>query len=162
MARRTKDDPLGDLYRLLLAMPWWCVPVLAALVFLVLRFLLPAFLRASPNPVLAPTIQMLRMLSTPAAPVISLFILAIWICAEVGKFIDRKRLDSQTGIASIRQLSWHVKRSIACCMRRFDARVMPWSIPVAADRTAASISCCVATERRRLCNANNGGRRAWA
>ena len=106
MARRNKDNLLEDLFNLLVTAPSWFGPPIAAFAYLLFRFLLPIVVGYGSGPKLNPSSQLLGGISITLAPFVSLLILAIWGRAEVKKLFDRKRLDNQTGLASIRRLSW--------------------------------------------------------
>ncbi len=109
MGRRKKGSGLDDFFKCRVAMPWWVGPICAALVFIFLRFIIPAIFGnvGDPNSPMAKSFNaMLVPISTGLAPYAGLFVLVIWGVAEGKKFINRKRLDSQTGLDSIGDLSW--------------------------------------------------------
>ena len=106
MARRNKEDPLGALFKMLVDLPWWFGPILAGLVYLFRRFILPlvgSYGAASNGNLVS---HVLGGASIMLAPWASLLVLAVWVAAESRKFIGRKRLDAQTDLESIGRLSW--------------------------------------------------------
>jgi restriction system protein len=102
--RRQQRSNFDDLFDLLKITPIWAGPVLALLLFVVVRYGLPLLFPPKPDGidpgiVLRP---MMPMLSWFAAAIV----LLAWVVAEVHKLTNRRRLDRQTGTASIRDLSW--------------------------------------------------------
>ena len=114
MARRNRDNPLEQLFKMLVDLPWWCGPALAGFVYLFLRFVLPVVggLGSGPKPNLSS--HFLAGFSITLAPFASLVVLAIWVGAELKKLIDRKRLDNQTDLESIGRLSWLEFEKLLC------------------------------------------------
>lgn len=109
MARRKQQSGLDDFFKFLVAMPWWAGPICAALAFLFFRLLIPAIVGSvgKPDDPMAKGFDaVLVPLSIRLAPYASLFVLAIWGMAEAKKLANRKRLDDQTGLDSISDLSW--------------------------------------------------------
>ena len=109
MARRGRESGADAFFHFLTVVPWWVGPVCAALVYVGLRFVVPAFLGGASDPndmvistfsaVATPTIRMLGTLGAVG-------VLVIWGAAEFKKFLDRQRLDKQSGIDSVRRLTW--------------------------------------------------------
>ena len=94
MARRNEH-----LFHWLFDQPWWVSIIIGAVVFVGLRFVLPAL--PIKNPVLKPIADM--------APMFWPFALFFLYPAGVSvfrSFHGRRRLDRQTGIKSIRELPW--------------------------------------------------------
>jgi restriction system protein len=90
-------------------MPWWAGPVLAAFTYVALRFIVPAILSSagSANDLMGKSFSALFVpLSVQLAPLGAVAVLFVWGIAEGKKFVDRRRLDSQSGLDSIRHLSW--------------------------------------------------------
>lgn len=110
MGRRRRRDPgrLGKLYRLLLTAPVWMGPVLAAMTFASLGWLLPWLLDADDPAEAAVDLlsTMLSGVSAGVAPWIAGLILLMWAVAETRKWLDRWRLDRQTGLSTIAKLDW--------------------------------------------------------
>lgn len=109
MSRRKKESVLDDLFQVLLKTPWWVGPILAAVVFVFIRFIVPYILGhvgSKPDDPLAKGLSAgLSPLLSMLAPLGCLVVLGIWGIAEVTKFRNRRRLDEQTGLASIDQIS---------------------------------------------------------
>ena len=104
MTRRRKDEGFfDDLYEMLLVVPSWVGPPLALLFFLVLRFLIPAIFGGSEKPGIGTVIA--GVAQAVALPVAGL-VLFMWLLAEFQKWRRRRLLDAQTGLNSIRDLSW--------------------------------------------------------
>lgn len=107
--RRKKESGPDELFKFLVGVPWWVGPILAALVFIGFRAILPAILSSSVDPTdagMKTFTTTLTTLSQKFAPIASLGVIFIWGIAEVKKFADRRRLDRQTGLESIGDLSW--------------------------------------------------------
>jgi restriction system protein len=95
MAR--KDE---SLLNLLTRLPWQVSVVVAAVAYVLLRFVLPAI------PVENPVVQSVLQGVSKAAPLIVLVLLAAGI-VSVGRSWQRRRLlDRQTGLDSVGKLSW--------------------------------------------------------
>jgi restriction system protein len=104
VGRRREDGLLDHLFWLLKHMPVWVGPVLAICTFVLFRYLLPL---AFSSPEKGPDYGVFfRMFLPMVAWIFALTILLLWVVAEASKAIDRRRLDVQTGLASIRKLSW--------------------------------------------------------
>lgn len=107
MARRQKSFLFDELLPLLTMAPWWVGPILAGIAFLVCRFLLPAVLQPpTENPLAKGMGLTFGTLAYQFAPWAALFILAAWVAAEVKKWLRRGLLNKQSGLESIRDLSW--------------------------------------------------------
>ena len=104
MTRSKKDEGLlGDLYEMLLLSPAWLGPPLALIVFLVLRFLIPAVFGGGEETGMGTVVAgVARGISWIAAGLV----LCIWLLAEFQKWRRRRLLDAQSGLNSIRDLSW--------------------------------------------------------
>jgi restriction system protein len=104
MARRQSERGFfDDLYDILLVVPAWVGPPLALVFFLVLRFVVPGILGGSGKPDVGAVIAAVARGS--AAPAGGL-VLLLWLAAEFEKWRKRRLLDSQSGLNSIRDLSW--------------------------------------------------------
>tara|TARA_R110002110_G_scaffold313564_1_gene526888 strand:- start:2314 stop:3147 length:834 start_codon:yes stop_codon:yes gene_type:complete len=100
MARRNRTL-LGEVIDLLLVTPWWWSPIAAVIAFLVFGTVLPATLPID-NPLFLALKGALPMLAWAFA--IVLLIPAPFSYLNVRR--KRAQLDNQTGLASIRSLSW--------------------------------------------------------
>lgn len=97
MARRNRG---GGILDLLVLLPWWVSVVLAGAVYAALRYWLPG------HPLANPYLAMLAKAFEPLAGYVALFLL---LPAPVSFFraLHRRRLlDRQTGLESIRAMSW--------------------------------------------------------
>jgi restriction system protein len=101
--RRPRRDLLDDLQDFLTQVPFWVGPCLALIVFIAFRSMVPSTDPTAPRP------------STPNpfgpfAGILSVLlpfaILLAWVLAEATKWRNRVRLDRQTGLASIRKMTW--------------------------------------------------------
>ncbi len=109
MARRNKEPDLDTFIHALSKVPVWVGPLCAATLYVVLRFVVPAILggASTPNDLMGKSLAALFVpLCQKLAPFTALFALIIWGLAELKKFVDRRRLDTQTGLDSIGDLSW--------------------------------------------------------
>lgn len=104
MPRRRDKSIYEVIFELLKVTPTWVGPVLAVVSFIVLRFFAPLLFPEKQSGVdigkiLRPLIMVLSWL-VPAV------VMVFWILAELWKLTNRRRLDSQTGLASIKNNSW--------------------------------------------------------
>lgn len=109
MARRRKAEPSGvdALFDFLVAAPAWAGPLLAGVAFVVFRWVIPAVLQAAaPAGDAHALLGTSKMLSAKAAPFIAGGVLLIWAAATITKLTNARRLESQSGAASIAQLNW--------------------------------------------------------
>lgn len=107
--RRGKETSLlDDLFDLLVVVPFWVGPSLALAAFVILRWLVPwSYSQPDPNNPTALTLHpKFSDFAVKVAPWTAGLILLIWLAAEGHKWTNRTRLDRQTGIESIRALSW--------------------------------------------------------
>lgn len=109
MARRKKESGLDSFFNFLVEMPSWIGPICAAVFFIGFRFVIPALLGGigDPEDPMAKTFDAtLIPISTKLAPLACFGVLLIWAMAEAKKFTNRRRLDNQTGLDSIGDLTW--------------------------------------------------------
>lgn len=107
--RRRSDRAADALFRKLVNLPWWIGPACAAVVYVALKFIVPAVVSAasdSNNPASRTFNAVLLPIIAGSAPWIALFVLFIWVLAELQKRRSRRGLDRQTGLDSIREMSW--------------------------------------------------------
>lgn len=107
-SRSKKATFLDELYETLVALPFWVGPLFAFGAFALVRWFVPwAFSTVDPVNVAATTMyQTLSRIAVQIAPWAGVAVLVIWLFALLGKWSNRNRLDRQTGIESIRGLSW--------------------------------------------------------
>jgi restriction system protein len=101
MARRN-ETILDDLAKC----PWWVSVAIAAGAFLGLRFILPLFISSGPASSANYAARGLLGGLSGAAPFIALFLLIPASIAALRQWRERRLLDKQDGLASIRALSW--------------------------------------------------------
>ncbi len=101
MSRR-RESILDDLVRC----PWWVSVLLSVTAFIGLRFVLPLFIPA--GPVTSSNYAAKGLLGgvSTAAPFIALFLLIPAPIAAFRQWHERRLLEKQDGLASIRALSW--------------------------------------------------------
>lgn len=109
MAKRTKGG-----FEQIAAMPWWLGILIGLIGYVVIRHGIGWYLASSNSPVLS---GMGRMLANGAyAPFAWIFLIGCWLAA-LASFIGRGRrrqlLDSQTGIDSLRHMSWRQFEQLA-------------------------------------------------
>ena len=119
MARRRNTTLFDTLFQYLVVVPWWVGPMLAGLAYLSLHFAIPLLLgtglRIEPkNNIVVPSVSLLQALSIGLAPWASAFVLLVWGCAGSKRLVDRARLSKQTGLESIRRLSWREFELLMC------------------------------------------------
>lgn len=123
MARRRQQEesPLDALFDTLQIAPVWVGPLLAGVVFSGLRWLIPWWLTSSPEAGNAPTVSIansmhstIAMFSQKFSSLAAGVVLLIWLAAEFVKWRDRSRLNRQTGIDSIRELTWFQFEKLLC------------------------------------------------
>jgi restriction system protein len=112
VGRRRDETFFDNMLDLLTVTPAWVGPVLAAALFVVVRFMLPPLF--GPRDDGPDTGIVIRQV----LPVVALFlgglVMLAWLVAEFTKFLDRRRLDEQTGLDSIRELSWQEFERLVC------------------------------------------------
>lgn len=101
MGRRNASI-LNDLYKA----PWWVSVVVSVVAYIGLRFVLPLFIPS--GPATASNVAVRGFLSglSQAAPIIALFFLIPAPIAAFRQWGERRLLDNQTSLDSIRALSW--------------------------------------------------------
>jgi len=113
VARRQETSVVEDIFRDVFKLtPTWVGPVVAAVVYLLLRFGVP--LVSPPKPKAFDGSAVLRLFLPTLAWLIPALILLVWIAAEVHKLRNRRLLDGQSGIDSIRALSWPAFEQLVC------------------------------------------------
>lgn len=129
MARRRKsggDSLFIQLIALAAELPWWGGPLLAGLAYLILAVGVPWFFQtvASGTEVQTLPYEVFSRLAVKSAPFVSLLVLAAGAFGIVRRLRDGEMLDAQTGVASVRSLSWQeFERLLAEAFRREGYRV---------------------------------------
>lgn len=105
---RKKQGILDDLFKFLVAAPWWAGPICIAAGYGFFRLLIPLVLDlVGQNNAAAQTMgSTLSMMSVRIAPYAAGGVLFIWAIAMLVKLKDQDRFDSQTGLDSIGKLGW--------------------------------------------------------
>ncbi len=96
----------GSILDDLIILPWWVSVVCSAAAFVMLRFVVPLF--NPPGPATSSNYALKGILGgfSAAAPFVALFLLIPAPIAAFRQRRDRRLLDSQGGLATIRALSW--------------------------------------------------------
>jgi restriction system protein len=130
MARRRSQSNsfFDDLLGVLRVVPWWVGPPLIVLTWVLFRYILPAIFHgiteAQDNSVALPPASMISSLSVMLSPIIAGLIGLVWVIALFKKIGDSRRLAHQTGIESIRALTWRdFEHLLAEAFRRQGYRV---------------------------------------
>jgi len=113
MAKR-KTSTLDDLQDFFVAVPWWVGPIVAAIVFAFLRFLIPVVLQsavpANTNPTAVAVnktfVQILGPLPVKLAPWAAVVVLFVWLVSLVQKLNRRGLLNRTKELEDVRALSW--------------------------------------------------------
>jgi len=105
---RKKQSLLDDLFKFLLAAPWWAGPICVAVAYGFLRWLIPMVLEigGQDNAATKTMVSTLAMMSVQVAPYAAGGVLLLWLFALLIKLMDRDRFESQTGLDSIGKLGW--------------------------------------------------------
>lgn len=115
MSRRRSDDValLDELFGFLRNTPWWVGPPTVLVAWLLFRFVIPGVFWLAAMLVtdggqsiaqgMAATISTISRL---ASPWVAALVAVVWLGALVRKAIDANRLDSQTGLESVRAMHW--------------------------------------------------------
>lgn len=124
MGRQKKGEIevfLSDVYATLLVAPWWLGPPLAGLVYSMFRWFIPGMLAIAgrSDPIAQTATTVFADVSAAIAPFAAGLICLVWLVALTHRGIDRRRVDSQTGLESLRNLSWReFERLLAEAFRR--------------------------------------------
>lgn len=102
--RRRQQSSIDDIFDLLKVTPIWVGPLLAVGAFVLFRFVLPLLMLGKqgafdPGALWGPLLSTLSWIAAA-------FVLMAWLVAELWKLFNRRLLDSQTGLNSIRALHW--------------------------------------------------------
>lgn len=104
MPRRREVSIYEITFETLKVVPVWVGPVLAIVTFFVLRFVVPQFLPEKQSGL--NTGRMLRPLIVSLSLWLPIAVFVLWVFIELWKLSNRRRLDSQTGLESIKNNSW--------------------------------------------------------
>lgn len=109
MGRHRSKPDAEAFIRFLSGVPWWVGPICAALAYAAFRLVFPAILEgvsSGSGQTTNPFTTFLAPWSVRLAPLAGVLFLLLWCLAELTKLINRRRLDKQTGLDSIGDLSW--------------------------------------------------------
>jgi len=103
---KRKDESLfDDIFETLKGMPFWVGPLVAAIMFLFLRyFVLLLIPVAKPGAYDSGTI--VRLFFPAFAWIITAMILVAWLWAELHKLFNRRLLDTRSSLSSLGDISW--------------------------------------------------------
>ena len=93
-------------------MPVWVGPAVAVSAFLLLRFIAPAVFPAPATGFTAGSI--VNPLLPILAWIVAVGMMMAWVLAETHKLANRNRFDRQTGVGSVRKLSWQEFEHLVC------------------------------------------------
>jgi restriction system protein len=104
MPRRRQESVFDAIGEMLKVTPAWVGPILVVVTFVGFRFVVPALIPAKqggidPGLLMRPLLDALAWIFAGA-------VLAAWVFAEIWKLGNRRLLDSQSGLASIRDATW--------------------------------------------------------
>jgi restriction system protein len=118
-SRRSDSSVLDDIYEILLVMPFWVGPILAAVAYAAMYWLIP-YCFSSPNGDVAKTAwPILAGVARSGAPWVGGVVLFVWCFAEIRKLSNRKLFDRTVGREGIRDLKWQeFERLLAEAFRR--------------------------------------------
>ena len=107
-SRRKKSSLINDLWDFLLAVPGWVGPIVAFCAFAGFRWIVPWLFNDldKGNETIKIFVPLASKILVQTSPMFGLFVLLLWMGAELKKYTNRKRLDSQGGIDTIRELNW--------------------------------------------------------
>lgn len=113
--RHRDDFTLEDVTDFLVTVPIWVGPILITFTFVLLYYAWPAWFGGDDK------MSPLREIGPAIAPYITFGVFVAWIFAEIKKLGRRRLLDTQTGLGSIRALSWQeFERLVGEAYRRKD------------------------------------------
>jgi restriction system protein len=96
----------GSILEDLISLPWWVSVACAAAAFITLRFIVPVFLPAGPATSANYALKGILGGVSSMAPLLALVLLIPAPIAALRQWRERRLLDSQEGLATIRALSW--------------------------------------------------------
>ncbi|MEI8197075.1 MAG: restriction endonuclease [Phycisphaerae bacterium] len=105
VGRKQKGSALDVVFETLKLAPFWVGPVLAAVVFAFIRFVVPLFFQ-SPKTGTFDVAVLLRQMVPMFSWLIAGAVLLAWVMAEIWKLMNRRLLNRQTGLASLNDMSW--------------------------------------------------------
>lgn len=109
MARKQSvfEDFLDEMLELFCVGPRWLPPLFVLGTFVGFRWIIPwMLLLFVTDPLTDGLFKSLSTISSRLAALPSALVLFVWAVAEVRKIGESRRLDSQTGLASIQRLTW--------------------------------------------------------
>lgn len=131
MARRSRKNNetlFEEILTLVTVLPWWGGPLVAALVYGFLALIVPAIFmaNATDSPVTSIPFGVFSKVSVSVAPLAAGIILLVGAGATLKRWATDRKLDTQTGAESLRELSWReFERLLAEAFRREGYAVEP-------------------------------------
>lgn len=108
MTRKKSEPSIADaLLDLFKSTPWWVGPPVILLAWLLFRFALPGLIYAATSDETQFAQKFLAPMLVKVAPLVAILVLLLWLISLANKAISSHRLESQTNLDSIRDLSWH-------------------------------------------------------
>ncbi len=109
--RRSESDRfLDEILSTFRIVPWWVGPLVILFTWVLFWLIVPAVLSGiasrQKDSMALPLFNMLSSISAMLSPVFAAMVGLIWIISLLKKTEDGQRLERQTGIESIRHLSW--------------------------------------------------------
>jgi restriction system protein len=103
-----KTSPLEGLFDLIFRLSPKLGLVLIALIFMAMRWVFPYFAQPAPGTAPANTLpaKILGTISFGLAPILAGLLLFVWVIGMIRKRLNHQQFDAQTGLDSIRGLSW--------------------------------------------------------
>lgn len=126
--RKTNESLFEEILTLVTVLPWWGGPLVAALVYGFLTFIVPAIFmaNATDSPVTTLPFEVFSKVSIRVAPLAAGIILLVGAGATLKRWATGRTLDAQTSAESLRELSWlEFERLLAEAFRREGYAVEP-------------------------------------
>lgn len=96
------EEVAEGMFEIFLRTPWWVCPIVAAVIFVIFRFVFPAL----GDPKQISLSGLFANVSKMIAPFFAILVLIIGGLAELKKWERRRLLDKQRGLDTIRAMNW--------------------------------------------------------
>lgn len=103
------DRLLDDIFATLREAPWWVGPPVILVVWGLFAVVIPgvlAYVGEGTQPASQTVFEAVGSVSRMVSPFLAAIAAMVWLVALMQKAVDARRLDRQTGLESIRDLSW--------------------------------------------------------